>query len=131
MAVIALGGALGAVGRWAATQTWTDASTDFPWTTFAINVSGSLVLALLPALVLLVAACAQRRELITLALGPGVLGGWTTFSAYSEQARALLDAGRPGVAGAYLAGTLAACLLAVALGSAAGAALTARQDEPR
>lgn len=132
VAVVALGGALGAVGRWAATQTWTDPPTDFPWTTFAINVSGSLLLALMPALVLRAAARASalRRELITLALGPGVLGGWTTFSAFSEQARALLDAGRPGVAGAYLAGTLAACLLAVALGAAAGAALTARRAEP-
>ena len=48
-------------------------------------------------------------------LGPGVLGGYTTFSATSEQSRALLDAGRAGLALAYVVGTLAACLAAVAL----------------
>ena len=46
-------------------------------------------------------------------LGPGVLGGYTTFSATSEQGRALLADGRVGLALAYLLGSLAACLVAV------------------
>ena len=48
-------------------------------------------------------------------LGPGVLGGYTTLSTYADQGRALLADGRAGLAAAYLAGTLAACLLAVSL----------------
>lgn len=79
----------------------------FPWTTFAINVSGSFLLALLP-----VVAAVRRRPLVTLLLGPGVLGGFTTMSAYSEQTRALL-ATDPRLAFGYLAGTLVACVAAV------------------
>jgi CrcB protein len=49
------------------------------------------------------------------ALGPGVLGGFTTLSAYAEQGRRLVDDGDAVLAGAYLVGTLGACLVAVAL----------------
>jgi CrcB protein len=48
-------------------------------------------------------------------LGPGLLGGFTTLSTYAEQARALAAAGRTALAGAYVLGTLAACLVAVLL----------------
>ncbi len=110
LAAVAAGGALGAVLRWAATYAVPDGS-GFPWTTFAINVAGSLALALLPA-----AAVIRRRHLLTLALGPGLLGGFTTFSAYAGQGRGLLGDGRPGPALAYLLGTVAACLVAVHVG---------------
>ncbi|MBM7516626.1 fluoride efflux transporter FluC [Nocardioides nitrophenolicus] len=109
LVAVGAGGAVGAVARYAATQVAADGS-GFPWTTFAINVSGS---ALLAGLLLL--PLARRSPVWAAALGPGVLGGYTTFSATSEQARALLADGRPGLALAYVAGTLAACLLAVAL----------------
>ena len=108
---VALGGAAGAWLRW----TLGDAIADgggFPWTTFAINVSGSLALALLPAL-----AAVRRRPLLVAGLGPGLLGGFTTLSAYSEQTRALLDEGHALTAAAYVVGTLAACLAAVAAAS--------------
>lgn len=103
------GGAVGAVARWAATELAADGS-GFPWTTFAINVSGS---ALLAALLLL--PLARRSPTWAAALGPGVLGGYTTFSATSEQARALLADGRAALALGYVGGTLAACLVAVIL----------------
>lgn len=107
---VAAGGALGAVLRWAATSAAPDGS-GFPWTTLAINVTGSLALALLPAV-----AAIRRRRLLTVALGPGLLGGFTTFSAYAEQGRGLLGEGRPWAALAYLLGTVAACLVAVHIG---------------
>jgi CrcB protein len=52
---------------------------------------------------------------MVVALGPGVLGGYTTLSTYAEQGRALLADGRAGLAAAYLLGTLAACLVAVTI----------------
>jgi len=110
IAAVAVGGAVGALARWGLTEAFPTSPDGFPWTTFAINVAGAFVLALLPAF-----AVVRRRAALAVALGPGVLGGFTTLSAYSEQARVLLDAGRTGVAGAYLAGTLLACLLAVAV----------------
>lgn len=105
---VAVGGALGAVLRYLLGEAFPDSG--FPWTTFAINVSGSLALALLPAV-----AWIRRHDLLPPMLGTGFLGGYTTLSAYSEQTRALLDDGRSGVALAYLLGTFAACLAAVAL----------------
>ncbi|MCW2812914.1 MAG: hypothetical protein JWN84_369 [Nocardioides sp.] len=116
---VAAGGALGAVLRWSAGELVPDGS-GVPWTTFAVNVSGSLLLALLPAL-----AAVRRSAALAAFLGPGLLGGYTTLSAYSEQTRALLADGRLLLAGGYVTGTLLACVAAVALAGA----LTARDDE--
>lgn len=104
---VAAGGAVGAVARYAATEVVPDGA-GFPWTTFAINVSGSILLA-----ALLLLPLARRSATWAAALGPGVLGGYTTFSATSEQGRVLLADGRVGLALAYLLGSLAACLVAV------------------
>jgi CrcB protein len=108
---VALGGAIGALLRWSLGDAVPDGS-GFPWTTFAINVSGSAVLALLPAI-----SAVRRRPVVADALGPGLLGGYTTLSAYSEETRALLDGGRTATAAAYVVGTLVACLVVVALAS--------------
>ena len=106
---MAAGGAVGGTLR-GGSATWSPTAPGFPWTTFAINVTGSLALALLPAL-----AAVRRRPVLTAALGPGLLGGYTTLSTYAEQGRSLLADGRVGLAAAYLLGTLAACLVAVTL----------------
>jgi CrcB protein len=112
LAAVAVGGAVGALARWSLTEAFPSQADEFPWTTFAINVVGAMLLALLPAV-----AAARRQRVLAVALGPGVLGGFTTLSAYSEEARALIDADRVGVAVLYLVGTLAACLVAVTLAS--------------
>lgn len=109
VAAAALGGAAGALLRWALGVLVPDGA-GFPWTTFAINVSGSLALAALPAL-----AFVRRHPMLPVLLGPGLLGGYTTLSTYSEQARALLADGRVALASAYLLGTLAAAVAAVLL----------------
>lgn len=106
---VAVGGALGAMLRHALTVGGSDA-TGFPWTTFAINVCGAFLLALLPA-----SAWVRRHHLLPPLLGTGVLGGFTTLSAWSEQTRALADRGEVATAGAYAVATVAACLAAVAV----------------
>ena len=108
LALVSLGGALGAVLRWGLGELVPDGS-GFPWTTFAINLVGSLLLALLPRL--------ARHPHVVHVLGPGLLGGFTTLSAYADQSRALLADGEVVVAAAYLAGTLLACVAAVHLAS--------------
>lgn len=105
----AAGGVLGALLRWELGVLLPDGS-GFPWTTFGINLSGSFLLAALPAV-----AAVRRHPVLPVFLGTGVLGGYTTLSAYAEQGRALLADGRTALATAYLAGTLAACLAAVVL----------------
>lgn len=109
--LVALGGAVGAELRWVAGEVWPDATDGFAWTTFAINVLGCLLLALLPAV-----ASVRGHAWLPPLLGAGLLGGFTTLSTWSEQVRALADAGRSGAAGAYLLGTLAACLAAAWVG---------------
>ena len=110
LAVVALGGALGALARYGLSTAFPDSTSGFPWTTFAINVTGSFLLALLPA-----AGVVRRRALLPPLLGTGVMGGYTTLSTASEQTRALLAGGHVGTATAYVVGTLVACLVAVAL----------------
>jgi len=104
---VAAGGAAGATLRYALGEWFPAEAGAFPWTTFAINVVGSFLLALL-------LSRGPRPEIQAL-VGPGLLGGFTTLSAYSEQTRQLLDLGHPGLALLYLVGTLAACVLAVGL----------------
>lgn len=106
-----VGGAVGALLRYLLGELAPDGS-GFPWTTFGINVLGSLLLALLPSL-----AAVRRHRLVAVALGPGLLGGFTTLSAYAEQGRALMADGETLLAGSYLLGTLFACLLAVTVAS--------------
>jgi len=106
---VALGGAIGAVLRWALGEAVPDGA-GFPWTTFGINLSGSLVLAWLPVL-----DSVRRRPRLAAGLGPGLLGGYTTLSTYAVEARALLADGQTVTALTYLLGTLAACLVAVVL----------------
>ncbi|HSU75354.1 MAG TPA: CrcB family protein [Terrabacter sp.] len=109
VAAVAVGGALGGLARWGLGELVPD-GTGFPWTTFAINVSGSFLLATLPAFF-----AVRRSPVLAAGLGTGVLGGYTTLSTYSNQARALLAAGDGVLAAAYLLGTLGACLVAVAV----------------
>ena len=106
---VAVGGAIGALLRWSLGEA-VSGGTGFPWTTFGINLTGSMALAWLPAL-----AAVRRRPVLAVGLGPGLLGGYTTLSSYAEETRALLADGQTLTALAYLLGTLAACLVAVAL----------------
>lgn len=108
--VVAAGGAVGAVARYALGEAFPGDASGFPWTTFGVNVVGSALLAALPALTVV-----RRSHYLPALLGTGVLGGFTTLSAYSDQARRLLAEGSTAVAAAYLVGTLAACLAVVAL----------------
>jgi CrcB protein len=122
--VVALGGALGAVLRHGLATAFPHEATGFPWTTFAINVVGCFLLALLPT-----SAAVRRHPLLPPLLGTGVLGGFTTLSTYAEEARALAASGRMDVAGGYVVGTLAACLLAVAVADRFSTASARREFE--
>jgi len=109
VAAVAVGGALGGVVRHLAEVARPDGS-GFPWTVLAVNVLGAALLALLPAL-----TPVRRSALLTAALGPGLLGGFTTMSTASEQTRALLADGEALLAAGYVGLTLAAALGAVAV----------------
>ncbi|HWK89203.1 MAG TPA: fluoride efflux transporter CrcB [Longimicrobium sp.] len=114
---VALGGAAGALLRYAA-GLWLGAPrhVSFPWATFGVNVAGSLVLGMVVALVPL----DDRRHLLPL-LAVGFCGGLTTFSTFSLETLAMLQARAYGLAGAYVGASLAVALAAVWAGMELGA----------
>lgn len=85
----------------------------FPVGTLLVNVAGSFLMGVLMAWLLRDAA---GREGARLLLATGVLGGFTTFSAFSWDALALWQRGETGQALLYVAGSLLLSLAAVAFG---------------
>ncbi|MEU6551438.1 fluoride efflux transporter CrcB [Streptomyces sp. NPDC046915] len=116
VAVVALGGALGATARYALSLAWPTPPGGFPWATFWTNVGGCAVIGVF--MVVITEAWAAHH-LVRPFFGTGVLGGFTTFSTYAVDIQRLLDGGRPGTALAYLAVTLLAALAAVWAAAAA------------
>lgn len=121
LAMVALGGVLGSLGRYAVglalPHTRPRAGSPFPWSTLVVNVSGAL------AMGLLVAYLVDRPGVHRLArpfVGVGVLGGWTTFSTLAVDAITLAEGGSPGLAVLYVGATFALGVLAVAVGNLAG-----------
>jgi len=102
---VALGGALGSVLRYL-TLSWVGA----PVATLAVNVLGSFVMGIF------FVALTTRTQLSPLLMA-GVLGGFTTFSAFSLDAWKLWQAGQTGGALAYIAASVGLSLIAVALGA--------------
>jgi fluoride exporter len=91
----------------------------FPWGTLFINVSGSLLLGMIVSGLDGSGSSPEWRAL----LGIGFCGGYTTFSTFSFEAIRLFQEGEWASAGAYVLGSVAAALVAVALGMKLGAAL--------
>ena len=99
--VVALGGAIGAAARWAAGTPWTLEPGSWPWATLFVNVLGSLAIGF------------AARRLIVGTVGwafvvTGLLGGFTTFSAFAVQLNAMVQADRTELALVYGAVTLIA-----------------------
>jgi len=126
--VIGAGGAIGGGARWALNQTWPATPGHFPWATFAENVTGCLVLGALMVFLLDVWRPSRYARPF---LGIGVLGGFTTFSAYTSDTRALLLDGRAPLAAVYLFGTLTAALAATWIGIVGARAAAGTTSRPR
>jgi CrcB protein len=115
LGVIAVGGVFGTLLRAGMAQ-WIHVATDsFPWATFWTNLSGSFVLGF--GLVLVIERMPPGRYLRPL-LGTGFCGAYTTFSTFMVETALLVKHGRIGLAGSYVAGSLAAGMLAVWFGIA-------------
>jgi fluoride exporter len=105
LGVIAVGGVLGSLARWGLAEALPHRPDEFPWATFGANVSGCFLIGLL--MVFVIEVWPPSRYLRPF-LGVGILGGYTTFSTYMLDTRALLVSGDPRLAGVYLFGSLAA-----------------------
>lgn len=116
VAVVALGGGIGAAARYAASLLWPAPAGGFPWAVFGVNLAGCAVIGVF--MVVITEVWAAHR-LVRPFFGTGVLGGFTTFSAYSVEIQRLVDADHPRAALAYLCATLLGALAAVWLAAAA------------
>ncbi|CAA7626745.1 putative fluoride ion transporter CrcB [Magnetospirillum sp. SS-4] len=122
-ALVALGSAIGGTLRyWLSGVVAQSIGGAFPWGTMAVNVSGSFAIGLFATLAgpdgrLLVPTEARTFFMI------GICGGYTTFSSFSLQTLALVQDGEWLPAGLNIAGSVAACLVAVWLGHACAMAL--------
>lgn len=113
-AVIASGGALGALARHGLSVAFPHTPDEMPWATLSINASGCLLIGVV--MVLFTEAWPDQR-LLRPFVGVGVLGGYTTFSTYTVDIRHAIAANAPGTALVYLGLTIAGAMLAVVAGS--------------
>lgn len=103
MCAVGLGGALGSVVRYALTIALCGTGNPtFPWATFLINISGSLLIGLVIGL-----PAGSLPPTLRIFLGVGVLGGYTTFSTFSFDALALAGEGAPVMLALYTLGSVA------------------------
>lgn len=118
--LISVGGAVGSnarywLGFWFRLQPW---AKNFYWGTFAINVSGSILLGVVAAL------CKDRTGAGFLLFGTGFCGGYTTFSTFSLEVVEAVQRGRWDVAALYIGvsmvGGFIGCAVAWALVQSAG-----------
>jgi fluoride exporter len=107
---IGLGSALGGMARHAMTvfvaHRW---GNDFPYGTLAVNVIGAVLIGAASVRLSLSASAAQFCMV-------GVLGGFTTFSAFSLQTLQLMQASRWAAAALYISGSVFLCVAGVAFG---------------
>lgn len=109
---VALGGGLGAVARFLV-STWLFMPGRFPWATLAINIAGSFAIGVLWGV-------GQQQPWFDswgrYLLVVGVLGGFTTFSAFSLETAALMETGRHAQALGYVLASVLLCVLMALLG---------------
>mgnify|MGYP001556284164 CR=1 FL=1 len=117
--MVALGGALGTVGRYLVSGAVANAFGEtFPWGTLLVNVSGSFIIGFFATLTgpdgRVLASGTTRQFVMT-----GICGGYTTFSSFSLQTLNLMRDGEWLYAGGNVLGSVTLCLFFVWLGSMA------------
>ena len=115
LAVIALGGVLGSLGRYAlALALPFSGPGHWPMATFLANVAGCLAIGFLATS----ARVASGPEWVRPFAITGILGGFTTFSAFSYEAAALMESGAMGRAFAYMTASVTLSIAATFIGFA-------------
>jgi fluoride exporter len=125
---VAAGGAVGSVLRYHAgrlVSVLAGPGNAFPLGTLAVNIVGSLLMGALVGWFARSGQSEQTAETARLLIGVGLLGGFTTFSAFSSELVTMLHRGQAGLAAGYAAASLIAGMAAVIIG------LVAVQGAPR
>jgi CrcB protein len=116
----ALGGALGALARWAVTTALPHTPGAWPWATLVVNLTGCLAIGALLAVLL---ARFPSSPWLRPFLAVGVLGGYTTYSTFAVDVVQLARSDRGLLAVAYVLASVLGGLFAVILGLLAGRAV--------
>ena len=113
LSLVALGGAIGASLRWLTGVAVLRAlgPSDFPLAIIAVNVIGSFLMG-----VFVVAAAQKGLTHLSPFVMTGLLGGFTTFSAFSLETMTLIERGQTGHAALYIAISVGVSIGALALG---------------
>ena len=115
----ALGGALGALARWAVATALPHARGAWPWATLLVNLTGCLVIGALLAVLL---ARFPHSPWLRPFLAVGVLGGYTTYSTFAVDAVQLTRSGSALEAASYVLVSVVGGVLAVVVGLLGGRA---------
>jgi CrcB protein len=128
VALVAIGGAFGAITRHLLTDGYPTRSGTFPWTTFWINVAGAFTLGVVLELVVRFRPHDTWERFF---VGIGLIGAFTTFSTLSTETVLLAREGRAVLAGVYLSSSVIAGLASTFLGLVAAGwrAATTPPDE--
>lgn len=112
--LVMAGGAIGAGLRYQVSRiTLHLLGPGFPWGTWSINLLGGLLMGLLAGTL---AIRADGGEPLRLLLGVGVLGGFTTFSAFSLETFLMLQRGQHVLAAAYAVSSVAGSVMLLIVG---------------
>ena len=114
---VALGSALGGVARYGIARLWPWVPGGWPMATMTVNMLGSFVIGFLSVAL---AARAGGAETARLFWMTGVLGGFTTYSAFALETVTLAGTGEAMRAAAYVVATVLLCLVAAFVGRALG-----------
>lgn len=121
--LVAMGSALGGMLRfWTANALERRLGPAFPWGTFMVNIFGSFLIGVMAALAARDTSAFHPMTVRNF-LMVGVLGGFTTFSAFSLQSLQLIQSGKTVLAILNIAGSTVLCLLGVWLGHSLGQSL--------
>lgn len=120
--LVMTGGAVGAAARYGLARALSGPSGGWPWHTFIANVAGGLLMGLVAAYVVRSGAVDENIRLFA---GVGILGGFTTFSAFSLEMAQMVERGEVALAGGYALASVLLALLALFAGLAFGRAVFA------
>lgn len=120
LGVIAMGGFVGALGRYELMQAWPTTSGRLPWATLTINTSGAFLLGVILTVLL---SRARPTTYLRPFLCVGILGAWTTMSTFAVESDLLVKEGHPAVAIAYVIATVITGLALAWVGIACGRAI--------
>ena len=113
----AVGGALGALARWALSEAFPHSPGAWPWSTLLVNLLGCLLIGALLAVLL---ARFPSSPWLRPFLAVGVLGGFTTYSTFAVDVVRLTGAGHEVLAGAYVLASVLGGVVAVVVGLVIG-----------